>query len=64
MRGNETKLYEEKAHGKEPWSLAQGTTFCVKSLDLLEGRKSIPLPATKFDKSTESVGGSWLPTNA
>lgn len=73
MRGNETKLSKEKAYGKEPWSLAWGTTFCVKSLDLLgvggenpalsslQNLLKAPRECGRHLASNKCIRNSWCP---
>lgn len=48
MGGNEIKFSKEEAHGKEPWSLVQRATACVRSLDSLEGENPSLIPKSKM----------------
>lgn len=73
MRGNETKFSEEKAHGKKPWSLARGMTFCVKSWTCWRGENPALSPLQNLLKALRECGrqlasnqcmtNSWCPVD-
>lgn len=53
--GNEIKLFEKKAHGKELFSFNYDAYCCIKGLNLWEGEELIPLPTPTRNKNTVSV---------
>lgn len=53
--GNEIKLFEKKAHGKELFSFNYDAYCCIKGLNLWEGEELIPLPTPTCNKNTASV---------
>lgn len=55
--GNEIKLFEKKAHGKELFSFNYDAYCCIKGLNLWEGEELIPLPTPTRNKNTAC--GKW-----